>query len=153
MNWDAVGAIGEMLGAAAVVVTLAYLARQIRQNSLAMKVAAKQEMTKQYSDFADLLLLNDELFQLQSKGRSGETLNEQESYKYYLLLNKATWYFSAMFYQYQVHELSDQDWSQSRRVIERYCSMPGFQNYWNENREYWSEDFTEYIDDMVKRAK
>ena len=33
MNWEAVGAIGEVSGAGAVVVTLFYLARQIRQNS------------------------------------------------------------------------------------------------------------------------
>ena len=133
MDWDAIGAIGELIGAAAVVVTLAYLARQIRQNSLAMKVAAKQEMTKQYGEFADLL-------------------NEREAYKYFLLMNKATWYFSSMFYQYKVHELSDQEWSQSQRVIDRYCAMPGFRSYWNENREYWSEDFTEYIDEVVESA-
>ena len=33
MNWDAIGAIGEVLGAVGVIVTLIYLARQIRQNS------------------------------------------------------------------------------------------------------------------------
>ena len=152
MDWDAIGAIGELVGAAAVVVTLAYLARQIRQNSLAMKVAAKQEMTKQYGEFADLLLLNDDLLELQSRGRTGESLNEQEAYKYFLLMNKATWYFSSMFYQYKVHELSDQEWSQSQRVIDRYCAMPGFRSYWNENREYWSEDFTEYINEVVGSA-
>ena len=30
MNWDAIGAIGEIIGAIAVVVTLAYLAIQVR---------------------------------------------------------------------------------------------------------------------------
>ena len=36
MNWDAIGAFGEILGATAVFVTLAYLAAQIRQaNDLA----------------------------------------------------------------------------------------------------------------------
>jgi len=33
MNWDAIGAVGEALGALAVVVTLIYLSTQIRQNS------------------------------------------------------------------------------------------------------------------------
>jgi hypothetical protein len=33
MNWDAIGSIGEIVGAAAVVITLYYLAVQIRQNS------------------------------------------------------------------------------------------------------------------------
>ena len=37
MNWDAIGAIGEVLGAIAVFATLIYLAVQIRQNTLAIK--------------------------------------------------------------------------------------------------------------------
>ncbi len=37
MNWDAIGATGEVLGALAVVVTLGYLAVQIRQNTAQQK--------------------------------------------------------------------------------------------------------------------
>ena len=44
MNWEAIGAIGEVLGAAAVVVTLGYLAVQIRQNSQAVKNSAAQSL-------------------------------------------------------------------------------------------------------------
>ena len=33
MNWDAIGAIGEMIGAAAVVASLLYLALQTRANA------------------------------------------------------------------------------------------------------------------------
>ena len=35
MNWDALGAIAELLGAIAVLATLLYLARQIRESSKA----------------------------------------------------------------------------------------------------------------------
>jgi len=48
MNWDAIGAVGEVVGAVAVVVTLLYVARQIRQAN-----AQSQERismtTKEYS--------------------------------------------------------------------------------------------------------
>ena len=37
MNWDAVGAIGEVLGALVVIVTLGYLAVQVRQNTAQLK--------------------------------------------------------------------------------------------------------------------
>ena len=33
MNWEAIGAVGEMLGASGVVITLAYLAVQLKQNT------------------------------------------------------------------------------------------------------------------------
>ncbi len=33
MNWEAIGAIGELMGAAVVVATLLYLVKQIKQNT------------------------------------------------------------------------------------------------------------------------
>jgi len=42
MNWEALGAIGEIVGAVAVVVTLVYLAVQIRQNTRSAKVCSNQ---------------------------------------------------------------------------------------------------------------
>ena len=40
MNWDAIGAIAERLGAIGVVVSLLYLATQIRQNTKSVRAAA-----------------------------------------------------------------------------------------------------------------
>ena len=37
MNWEALGAIAELLGAVAVFFTLAYLALQVRQNANALR--------------------------------------------------------------------------------------------------------------------
>ena len=37
VNWEAIGAVGEMLGALGVIVTLIYLATQIRQNTGAVR--------------------------------------------------------------------------------------------------------------------
>ena len=46
MNWDAIGAFGEIIGAIAVVISLLYLATQIRQSN---KLAV-QESRKGYID-------------------------------------------------------------------------------------------------------
>lgn len=43
MNWNMVGAIGEILGGLGVIITLAYLARQIRANTIAMRQEAERE--------------------------------------------------------------------------------------------------------------
>ena len=44
MNWDAIGAIGEVLGATAVILTLVYLALQIRKSTLESQMAATREL-------------------------------------------------------------------------------------------------------------
>ena len=50
MNWEAFGAIGEIIGAGAVVVTLGYLAMQIRQSTTATKTDSRQRVLDRYSD-------------------------------------------------------------------------------------------------------
>ena len=47
MNWDAIGAIGEVGGAIVVVATLIYLARQIRESTQATRIAAYHSATEQ----------------------------------------------------------------------------------------------------------
>ena len=44
MNWEAIGAVGEVLGAFAVFASLIYLARQIRQNTQMMKSTVRQQL-------------------------------------------------------------------------------------------------------------
>jgi hypothetical protein len=45
MNWDAIGAVAEGLGAVGVIVSLAYLASQIRQNTRSMRASTYQALS------------------------------------------------------------------------------------------------------------
>lgn len=54
MNWDAVGAIGEVIGATGVIVTFAYLAVQIGQNTVSLKASTMQTMLDASAGLHDL---------------------------------------------------------------------------------------------------
>ena len=49
MNWEALGAIAEFLGAIAVLITLLYLARQIRQNRDSVESASAETVLSNIS--------------------------------------------------------------------------------------------------------
>ena len=51
MNWEAAGAIGEILAAIGVIVTPIYLAIQIRQNSKATTANIRQSLAEQQIHF------------------------------------------------------------------------------------------------------
>jgi hypothetical protein len=67
MNWEAIGAIGEVGGAIAVVVTLVYLARQIRQNTQATKVSAYHQAEQHIYPMSVALSTDPELAQILGK--------------------------------------------------------------------------------------
>ena len=50
MTWDAIGAMGEWAGAIAVVATLFYLAKQIRQSNQMSRYSAVRQVMGQFDD-------------------------------------------------------------------------------------------------------
>jgi hypothetical protein len=51
MNWEAIGAIGEIVGATAVVASLLYLAVQMRRNAQEARVTNRQAITRANNDW------------------------------------------------------------------------------------------------------
>ena len=75
MNWEAIGAIGEVLGAIGVIVSLIYLSIQIRQNTRQMgehsrqlRVAAIDSIAASFSRFRDPLIREPEVAALWLRG-------------------------------------------------------------------------------------
>ena len=62
MDWNAVGAIGEVGGAIGVIVTLIYLAGQLRQNTRAMRSSTYQTYSGLAMNISDYLAENAETF-------------------------------------------------------------------------------------------
>jgi len=58
MNWDAIGAIGEVGGAVAVIATLIYLAGQLRQNTKALRSSTYQAFNDSSFSWADSAIEN-----------------------------------------------------------------------------------------------
>jgi len=59
--WEAIGAVGEIVGAVAVVVTLGYLAAQIRAETHRAQLQAQRERTRRISDINLLMADSDHL--------------------------------------------------------------------------------------------
>lgn len=64
MNWDAIAAVGELIGAVAVVISLLYLASQIRTSNKAARHAASREIMVEYSQIYGQLATNLETAEL-----------------------------------------------------------------------------------------
>ena len=68
MNWEAVGAVGETLGALGVIASLIYLASQIRAQNRESRAAAANEWTNQWNNFLGSFSEHPNLSELWIKG-------------------------------------------------------------------------------------
>ena len=60
MNWDALGAIAELVGSVAVVITLAYLAMKTRRNTIATKGASTNQARNAFTGVMSLIADDEE---------------------------------------------------------------------------------------------
>jgi hypothetical protein len=60
MNWDAIGAMAELVGAAGVIFSLVYLARQIRQSNVTDQLTATLSLQSSYNEVGVLFLRDGE---------------------------------------------------------------------------------------------
>ena len=56
MDWEAIGAIGELIGAIAVLVSLVYLALQVKANTASSTIASRQSVSREFRDWVKTFL-------------------------------------------------------------------------------------------------
>ena len=79
MNWEAVGAIGELLGAAAVVITLVYLGLQVRLTRRTIISNTQQNISDSSVHLLSLSASSDRLSEAIAKALAGDRLNSEEA--------------------------------------------------------------------------
>ena len=79
MNWDALGAVGELVGAAAVLATLVYLSIQVRANSLQVRLGSAISLNHLINEAFDPIYNTDRNIHIWTHGISSpDTLNDED---------------------------------------------------------------------------
>ena len=153
MNWDAIGSIGEALGAAGVIASLLYLAAQVRAGRRSSAVEAKLESTRLLNDFIDILIESPELNALLLKGLAdSDSLSEEEYQRFSNMIFKGFWYFSAGHFQYRMGTLEDGDWHEICAVMRFWLRGPGCRKWWEKlGRSMLGPEFVQFVDSEIER--
>jgi hypothetical protein len=90
VNWEAIGAVGETLGALAVLVTLIYLASQIRQSNNLARFTATKEILNQFNHLNEMVATDSELRKVLAK--TGDlSADEREQIYNFAMMFCAVW--------------------------------------------------------------
>ncbi len=154
MNWDAIGAVAELLGAIGVIGSLAYVATQVRASVIASKVESKLRMTEQMVNYADLLIADPQLQKLMIAGRRDyDALSKDDQLLFSNLALKACWYLSSGFFMHQHDSITDDDWFELKSIAVYWASSPGFQQWWRKRgNQSFAGPFIQFIEQEIEAA-
>lgn len=138
MGWEALGAIAEGIGAVAVVASLVYLARQIRQNSslveetaAATRAQAAVTSAGHGADAFRWLAGDAELTRIWFAGIAPGALQEDEARRFDLLLMAQLIEVDANYSLARSGLLDSEIWAIWDRILDRWLDHPRFRRLWN----------------------
>ena len=146
MNWEAISTVSEVIGAIAVVVSLIYLALQVRQNTQMSKSETRQTiadaLTRPPSDFfTDPGFARNFLKHIDGENLEAEQVLQLQAYCYITL---RTW--ENIHYQYRSGMLNEDEWEALHRNVKALLQAPMWRDYWEREREIYSSPFRKEID-------
>ena len=152
--WDAIGAIGEILGALAVVATLVYLTIQVRQNTTSVRVSSYQSVTSQFAELNRSVLESENVADIVFRGdRSPDELEELDYRRYSSYQSAWFRHYENLHFQYKLKMLPHSQWRSFRVLLGNRMLRPGVSAWWDASKAAYDKDFQVTVEDIRERAK
>lgn len=150
VNWNVLIAIAEIVGAIAVVVSLLYLAREIRLSSRSVEMSALRDTTAQWNEWSNMLASSSDLADIVAKGnRSQADLSAAELLRYGAFVQS---FFDNVQSERALvidHKLDD-NLSVLEAIVARRIAIDGFSAWWKKNTDDYDDEFVSWIDQIRK---
>ncbi len=147
MDWAAVSAISGMFAAIAVVLSVVYLAVQVRRNTLAMHSQAHHLTTIALAETAATIASSEELSRIYRLGlATPDKLDEDQFFRFAAIGTSQFRTFENLFFQYHSGLVSEDYWVAHRENILWFYHCPGMQIWWKDKRLAFSKNFREFLE-------
>jgi hypothetical protein len=153
MSLNDLANIGQVIGAIAVVISLIYVAYQIRQNTNAVRSATAQAVHEHFSNWYNLVAADTELSRIAANGlRDYTSLSEQERVRFIATYMSFVSYSQNAFLKWREGLLKPALWLGWEQVMMNLFGAPGGKAFWKERSYLFGEEFRRYIEnDLMKR--
>lgn len=144
------GNLGEFVSSIAVLISLIYLAIQVKSSTEAARMSTYQSVVSDFGALNRSMASTPDLSILFVNAMEDfGKLSADEKARVSQLFFVAFHYFENMYYQNQKGYLEDDVWLGWKRLMLTYHSRPGFQSWWALRHEVYSQSFV----DFLQRAK
>ena len=143
VNWEAAGAIGEIVGAAAVVVSLVYLALQIRPQNREARAASVHQVMHEYSTAISILQQPEMADVWVAAIADFDSLSPSQRIRFIIYLTVAIRSFEDAFFQWREGRLEADVWHALLTPLLDVKSTEAFGRSWELRRRQFRAEFAD----------
>ena len=161
MNWEAIGAMGEILGAIVVVFTIGYLAVQVKHAKAAMADQNRLERSRGVREMTLKMIGDPHLAKEQMRNWGLEKYYESLGQELGIPTEQAIaveWsnaYYFWMYWGQYTSTTSAQDLRELEHVLEVFSQVPGMKKTWDESpvvKPLLEPGFVAFVDQIMSKS-
>ena len=150
MTLSDLGNLGEFISAVAVVISLLYLAGQIRQNTRTVRASVHHASSLAWNTLNLACGSDAAASSLLLRGSDDYSqLDRDERFRYTLIMRSVMGTHNDVFHQFRERLISEEVWAAHCRVIAATLARPGAREWWERNRQLFSETFQQEISRLL----
>jgi hypothetical protein len=154
MNWEAIGAVGEAVGAAGVIISLLYLALQIRGDARAKRTATTHEQSLASREVLLSIANNPGLADLFLRGLNDfALLSGVEVPRFSSLLGQICRQWENQFFQWSEGHFDLRVWRGLEASVDDFFAFPGAQAWWKTRSHWYSDQFRALIEEKIASGR
>ena len=147
MNWEAIGAVGELLGAIAVIGSLLFVGVQIRSNTRSTQVAAAHDLTNTFITVLKTIADDPDLTRIWLQQLQDASTLSVSDVERMMIVNLMTLKaFEDAFHHHRMGQMSDEMWEGWQAFIVTITNYPGMRHYWKYRKNFYSRSFQAFVD-------
>ena len=150
INWDALGASGEIIGAIAVLITLLYLANQSRINTLAINRAAIQATLVGRGESTRFLASDPTISELMWRGAENpDNLTPEEWLRFFLICSSIVRPIELAYMDYESEVMNENIWHGQKQTILFWFTKPGVKRWLDNYGQTLYPEFRQYVAELM----
>jgi len=144
MTLEEMGNMGDFIAAIATIITLIYLALQIRQNTNLLKLSEVRGVQDDADRFRGLLIENKDVASIYRRGLTDpKSLDQEDKLRFRLLQDQLFFSWQASFLQQHSHAIH------SSFILGTLDKLGG-KMYWEKSKYRFNPKFAEYVDQLTR---
>ncbi len=145
--------LGEAVGGFAVVITLLYLAYELRTNTKTMRAVAASQSQESLAEFNSLMATSPDLVGPWASANEAGTLQSlptDQQVQVTLMLRSIMQRFESIYFQYEAKILDERNWQVRKHWLAGWLSNPVVAEWWRTEREssFFTDDFIQQVESV-----
>ena len=151
MTWDRLSALADIISAVAVVISLIYLAIQVRSGARSLRTTLRDSAFHSLSEWNFHIMSEPDLAHIFQQGcQDIETLNERERARFVHVMYSFYKMFENIYLHFFEGSVGGEAWDSNKMILVAYSPLPGAQAYWRQRGAVFEPRFRQLVDGLGK---